>query len=1016
MRLPAFALKNYQFILILIFMLSYVGYYSLKTMPRSEDPNPNFPNYTVVVVYPGAGPEDVEELVVDPIEEKIDQLDDILKINTVIEEGIAVIQIEAEFGIDIDDKYDEIIREVKAVEPDLPDEIFSLEIRKFEPNITVKIQQLAISAPNRSFKELEDIGERLEKRLEKLPEVNDVELHAFPEEEIKIKVDFNRMAEHNVGMNQLIQTLRFQNLNIPAGDLGAGMQSFSVKSSGSYQNLEQIRQAVVNTSSNEIVRVKDLANVSFGYKEEQWKGRYKGERAIFASITQKNGKNLVSLGKKINEQVAQFQEEIPSDYKISTVFEQAPAVSNRISSFFSSLLQGILLVGIIILVFLGIRSSIIIVTVIPMTVLIGIGILDFAGYGLQQISIAALVIALGLLVDNGIVVVENIRRYVKMGHPLKKAAIEGTGEVGLAIISSTATTLFAFLPLVFLNSGSGEFLRSLPLTIIFVLVVSLLLALSFTPLLSGKLLRQSSPDKTGPVDRFMTRIIDKLYEPSLKFSLKRGWLVVSLGFLSLIASSMLFPSIGVTFFPTADKPLILIEIDAPTGSSLQRTEKAVNYTESVLDKYDFIADYASNIGHGNPTIYYNRVGENFKKNHAQVIVNFKEWNPANFYQTLDKLRYDLTLYADARITFQELQNGPPVEAPIEIRLIGDNLEDMTEASKQVEALMDKTEGIINIYNPLSVNKTDLKVKVNRDKASMYGITLAEVDQVIRAGVDGVLVDELTFDQDDYDLVVEAAYSKDRLRELSTLRFTSATNNQVPLSQIADLQFQSAISEIRHFDTDRSTSVTASAIDPNLVIAKTEEMIEALATIDFKDGIEYEIGGEYEGQQESFGDLGLLLVLALLGIFAILVLQFRSFVQPLIVFAAIPLAITGSFIALFLTGWSFSFFAFVGFISLVGIVVNNSIILVDYTNQLILSGKEKNEAILEAAKTRFTPIVLTTITTILGLVPLTFQATNLWSPLGWTIIGGMVSSTLLTLLIVPVLYKWLTRKNKEVATA
>ncbi|MEQ8882655.1 MAG: efflux RND transporter permease subunit [Cyclobacteriaceae bacterium] len=715
------------------------------------------------------------------------------------------------------------------------------------------------------------------------------------------------------------------------------------------------------------------------------------------------------MGESINEEVLKFKNELAEDYTLTTVFEQGPAVAYRISNFFWSLIQGVILVGAITLIFLGFRSSLIIMTVIPLSILIGIGILDMADYALQQISIAALVIALGLLVDNGIVVVENIQRFVKQGLPIKEAAIKGTSEVGYAIISSTATTLFAFLPLVFFNSGPGIFLRSLPLTVIFVLLVSLILAMTLTPMLAGRFLKPSNKTKLNFTDKRIGGFINRVYDPLLRFSLKRGWLIVAIGLLLLIGSVSLFPKIGVTFFPTADKPLLLIEVDAPRGSSIERTDKAVRFVESVLDTMTHVTSYASNTGHGNPTIYYNRVGENFKKHHGQLLVNFENWEPATFYQTLDNLRFSFSQYADARITFQELKNGPPVESAIEVRLIGDDLEELRETSYKVESIIANTEGTIDITNPLGANKTDLKIAINRGKASMMGISLADIDQVIRAGVDGLIIDEVSFDQEEYNLVLQANFSKENIPQLSKLYFSNNQGVQVPLSHVASLNFLPAIAEIRHYDTERSSSVSASLVNLDQAIPITELMMKELEKLEIPEGVTYEIGGEYEHHQESFGDLGLLLILAMLGIFAILVLQFRSWLQPLIVFAAIPMAITGSFVALFLTGWTFSFFAFVGFISLVGIVVNNSVILVDYTNQLMCNGMEKHEAIIDAAKTRFTPIMLTTITTILGLMPLTFQATNLWSPLGWTIIGGMISSTLLTLLIVPVLYNWFTKK-------
>ncbi len=1010
MKLPELSIKNYQFVLILIVMATFIGISSIMQMPRSEDPNPKFPFYTIVAVYPGTSPEDMEELIVNPLEDELDKLDDIDHIITVIEEGLTIIQVEATFGIDVDDKYDEIIREVKAIEPTLPDEMYDLQIRKFEPNKSVSIHQLALLSTERTFREMKDEAEAIQDEIEKLSGVNEVSILALPEEELEVRVDLDRMAAYFISMDQLQQVLVSQNVNIPGGTIKSDQNSFSVLASGSYSSLSDIEELVVAASDDHLVKLKDIATVNFAYKEDNWIGRYNGERAIFLTITQSDGNNIVQTGESINLTLDELRQQMPEDYELVSVFEQAPAVSNRISDFSNNLIQGVLLVGLIILLLLGWRPSVIIMMVIPLSIIIGIGLLDINGYALQQISIAALVIALGLLVDNGIVVVENIQRLIREGMSIKEAAVKGTSEVGFAIISSTATTLFAFLPLVFLNSGPGEFLRSLPLTVIFVLLISLVLAMTFTPLVAGRMLKKPKNEKPILVQGWISKLIERVYLPTLKFALKRGAVVLVGGVLLLFGSLSLFPSIGVSFFPTADKPLLLVEVETPRGSSLDRTDKAVRYAEGILDTMAFVSSYTSNVGHGNPTIYYNRVGENYKKYHGQLLINFEAWEPQTFYQSLEKLRLSFNEYPDARITFQELKNGPPVEAPIEIRLLSDDLGSMQLVSSEVELAITKTEGVIDVFNPLSNQKTDLKVAVDIDKAGMMAVPVIGMDQVIRAGVTGLLVDDLTLQQEEYDLVVKANLEEDRITELSRLQFASRTGQLVPFNHLAQLKFQSAIPEIRHYDTERSTSITASVLNLDQAVAVTENIIAKLDKIEWPEGVTYQVGGEYESQQESFGDLGLLLVLAMLGIFAILVLQFRSFAQPLIVFVSIPLAISGSFIALFLTGWSFSFFAFVGFISLVGIVVNNSIILVDYTNRLMESGMSKTEAIIQSSKTRFTPILLTTMTTILGLVPLTFQATNLWSPLGWTIIGGMISSTLLTLLLVPVLYQWFTRER------
>ncbi len=395
------------------------------------------------------------------------------------------------------------------------------------------------------------------------------------------------------------------------------------------------------------------------------------------------------------------------------------------------------------------------------------------------------------------------------------------------------------------------------------------------------------------------------------------------------------------------------------------------------------------------------------------MVNFKAWNPEKFYTTLHELKKKFKTFNDGKIYFRELKNGAPFEAPVEILLLGDDLEVLRDIAFDVERMIQNTPGTEDIDNPLALKKTDIKVEVNRDKAAIYGLSVIDIDQAIKASLDGLTIDKINVEAEDetYPLRLRVPFNNEAtVNDFDKVYITNNKGLQVPLSQVAELEFKGEYAKINHFNLTRSIGVTANVLDPDKTSEVTANILPQLEEYDWPDGYSYYVGGEYETQTESFGDLGTLLIITMLGIFAVLVLQFRSFKQPLIIFSAIPLAITGSFIALFLTGWSFSFFAFVGFISLIGIVVNNSIILVDYTNQLIAEGKAKLEAIKIAAERRFIPIVLTTATTILGLVPLTFSASNLWSPLGWTLIGGLISSMLLTLLIVPVLYNWFTKKK------
>ncbi len=1010
MKLPKIAIQNYQFVIILVLLAAFIGIRAYLGMPRSEDPNPEFPYYTIIAVYPGTSPEDIEELVVDPIEEAIDEVDDIKRVESKIEDGLAIISIEAFFGVDADEKYDDLQSSMNNIRDELPADLYSLEIQQFNPTKTVSIQQLALVSDNLPYYMLYDYAEELKKRLKTLQSLYELNIEASPEERVIVSLDFQRMAQQKIPLQSIMGILKGNNGNIPGGDINSGNKSFNIKSSGGYNSLEEIGQTVLNASDGKIVYLKDIAKINFGYEDIRWIARYMGEKSIFITISQKEGENIVEVSKQIHGIVEDFKSSLPNTIQLVTSFEQATAVKERISGFFLNLIQGVLLVGAVILLFLGLRPSLILMTVIPLSVLMAIGALDFSGFALQQISIAALVIALGLLVDNGIVVIENIIRYQRLGYSLKKAAYKGTSEVGYAIISSTATTLLAFLPLLMMESGSGEFLRSLPVTVIFVLVFSLILALTFTPILAGKFMKTSKHEKKSLMDRVLQSIIQKYYRPALNFSLRKPWLVLAVSTIIFVGSLGLFPFIGVSFFPTADKPMLLIEINTPNGTNIHGTEKAVRFVESVLDTTAYVKDYTSNVGHGNPTIYYNRVGENYKKNHGQVLVNFSGWQPEVFYKTLTDFRARFSEYPGAKISFRELKNGPPFEAPIEIKLIGNDLDTLSALASVVEEIIENTPGVEHVENPLAISKTDLKIAINRDKAGLLGLPISDLDISVRASLAGLIIDQLSLDDGEkYPLVVRMSFANaPSIGDFNKVYFTSRSGAQVPLRQVADIHYEGAVNQILHFNNERSTSVTADVLSPDQTTAITESIISQLEKLSLPDGYQYYVAGEYETQQESFGDLGTLLIVAMIGIFAVLVLQFKSIKQPLIIFSAIPLALAGSFVALFITGWSFSFFAFVGFISLVGIVVNNSIILVDYTNQLMNKGMSLVKAIKIATETRFIPILLTTVTTILGLVPLTASTSGLWSPLGWTIIGGMVSSTFLTLLIVPILYKWLTR--------
>ena len=665
---------------------------------------------------------------------------------------------------------------------------------------------------------------------------------------------------------------------------------------------------MISASQYGVITLSDLADVSLDYEDELWVATHNKKRCGLISMKLTPGYNILHVNKELMAVVSQFKSELPPNVQLSVAFEQASGVSKRINTFFINLLQGVLLVGTIILLFLGWRSAVLIVTVIPICIVLALAVLNSAGYGLQQISIASLVLALGLLVDNGIVVIENIKRHISNGSDRLTASIEATSEVGMAIVSSTVTTLLSFFPLTQLGEGAGLFLISLPLTVIFTLVISLILALGFSPLMSRWIL-PAYTEKKSYAEQLFEFMGDKIYRPILDFSLRYGWFIVAVAVVLLIWSVSLFPKIGVSFFPTADKPILLVDIETPKGSSIQFTAKAVKYVEFLLDDIDYVKDYTSNVGNGHPQIYYNRFGGNFEKEKGQILANLDQWEAETFYNTIARLRKEFRAYPGARITVEELKNGAPVAAPIEIRVKGEDLDRVKFMADRVEEILASTDDVINITNPLSRPKTYVQFLLDKERAGLLGVSHLDFDQTVRASFNGFIIDQVTLDDDEeYNVVVRMPFDESpSIEDYKKIYLTSRSGVQLPLTHVSDISLEVGAGAFSHINQKRYVAVTASVTNLDNTIAKTLEVVERIDSLQWNKDVSYEVGGEYEEQQSTFGSLGIILFLSAIAIFAVLVLQFRSVLQPLIVFAAIPLAVCGSFIALYLSGWPFFLF-------------------------------------------------------------------------------------------------------------
>jgi len=726
MRIPRLAIENHQFTIIILITLVALGVLAFFTMPRSEDPDVAKPGASVLVVYPGATPLDLEQLVVEPVETAMNALDDLKKISAHSGDGWAVIYIEFIAGSDPDDKYADVVQKLNSIREQIPKELLSLRTQKWEVS-DVNALQLALVSDTAPYQELEQEAERLIKRLEKIPGVLKAESWAFPDQEIQVALNLEKMAQRRLSVMQVLQAIESANLNIPGGHLDLGGRRFSVLTSGTFQSLEDIRNTIIYSDGQKLIYLKDIAAVESGYEDLTYSARMNQQPAVWVTLTQKQETNIFEVMADVKSELNDFVKGIPAHIQLQTVFDQSESVAYRLNGFFMNLLQGILLVGLVMFLAMNARAAFIVMLAIPVSILIGIGFVDLSGYGIQQMTIAGLVIVLGILVDNAIVVIENISRYVRKGFSLWEAAITGTNEIAWPIVSATVTTVLSFVPLMMIGDVTGDFIRSMPVTVIYSLSASLLVALTLTPFLATRLLKKDEPTRLRMIPKFINQVIEGPYRRTLEFALTHRRLILLITIFVFLGSLGLFRWVGVSFFPKAEKPQFLINIEAPQGTSLSGTDQIARDVEKILAKHSEIQHVALNVGQGNPRIYYNVISTNQMSNRAQLFIQLKSRDLVVLDQLIGTLRHEFAKYPGAKIQIKELEQGPPVEAPVAIRLLGDNLSLLRTIAGDVEKIIRETPGTVNIDNPLSTTKTDLQVKINREKAGLLGVPLSVID-------------------------------------------------------------------------------------------------------------------------------------------------------------------------------------------------------------------------------------------------------------------------------------------------
>jgi multidrug efflux pump subunit AcrB len=1005
MKLLEYAVKFPQMTMLFAVMLVVIGVSTIINMPRSEDPELSAPDFPIVIVYPGTSPKDMEELVINPIEQKVSSLENIKHIRTSIRDGLGVVDVVYQHGVNVDEKYQEVIREVNNMRSELPQDIYNIDIQKWLPS-NVNIIQAALLSENASYDKLKEYSENLKDELEKLPMLKNVKIHGLPERKVRIELKIDKMSQMHIPVNAVLGSIQSESVNIPGGSVDAGTTSYNIQTNSGYKNIDEVKNTIVYSSNDRNILLRDIANVYFDFEKPSYITRLNTHRCVFVVAALKPNENITAAQKIYLPVLEKFKATLPSNIDLVQNFDQADNVNNRLSGLGTDFLIAIALVSITLLP-LGYRAAIIVMISIPLSLSIGITLINLLGINLNQLSIVGFVVALGLLVDDSIVVVENIERWLREGHKRMDAVINAAKQIALAVLGCTMTLIIAFFPLVLLPGASGDFIRSLPAAVITSVLASMVVSLTIIPFLSSILLKEETHPEGNIFLRALKKAISGSYSVVLNKALKRPVLTTLIAGTIFILSLMLFPVIGFSLFPPSEKPQFLIDITTPPQSNLDYTNYIARQIESELKKYSDIKYFSSNIGRGNPQIYYNVLQRNEQSNFAQLFVQLDEHTKrSRKAEIIDELRKKWTPFTGAKIEVKNFEQGPPVIAPVEVRMYGDYLDSLRMLAFKVEDMLKNTEGTIYIENPLKTLKSDIQVDINKDKAGILSVSTADVNKNVRLAVTGFNLGKLTDDEgNNFDILVTK--EKDDIQSLDAFKNLYVNNYRgtaIPVSQLSTLKLKSSPVIINHRDKIRIVSVSSFVKEGYLNDNVLNAVQEKMDKLNLPPGYTYEMGGEIEQRQESFGGISNVIIATIFLFIAVLLLEFKTFKSTLIVLSVIPLGIVGAVLAMLLTGNSLSFVAVIGLIALAGIEVKNTILLVDFTNQLREEGRTLDEAIREAGELRFLPIILTSLTAIGGLLPIALSDNPLISPLAIVIIGGLISSTILSRLVTPVVYK------------
>ena len=1075
-------------ITIFVFMLCLVlaGMGAYRALPREASPDITIPYVMITTPYVGVSPSDIETLVTNPLEEELEKLKDVEQIRSTSSEGVSLITIEFKAGVDMSTALSNVRERVDLARPELPNDaedpiITEISFSEF-PILTIAL------SGDVSLLQLKRIAEQLEDDIERIRGVLDVRVVGGLEREIRIEADPELLDFYNVSFDELATAVQVENLNIPGGTIDVGDLTYLVRVPGEFERIRDIENIVVRHDEGHVIYVRDVAEVVDGFEDQSTYSRLGGQSAVSIVVTRRAGENIIRITDELKALVDDYRAEYGATITFAVLNDVSNEIRTQLEELENNILTGLLLVLGVLLFFLsgwkralamiggatvfviaatlllrlaglavspwvfvviaiyagflfdrsgGLRTALFVGMAIPFSMLISFAVLAAIGVTLNIVVLFSLVLALGMLVDNAIVIVENIYRHMTMGKTRRQASMDGVAEVAWPVIASTATTVGAFIPMMFWPGIMGEFMGFLPLTVIIVLSASLFVALVINPVLCATFMRvdpeavartRESNSEHSELDALPDNFVYRAYRSTLELVARSKVTIfgtVTLAFAALIGTFMLFGaySAGVEFFPETTPERIIVDISLPDGSNVDASDRVVSRVEAFLAGNDMIETLVANIGSGNGGDMMGSGGSGGTAHQSEITIEFVDRTLQR--QTPDAFITELRVFLDTLVgvetEIRREQAGPPTGAPINLELIGADYAVLQDIARRAEEILSDVPGIVDLSSDLESGRQELAIRVDREQAGLLGISTRTIANTVRSAINGVEASVFREDNEEYDIVVRLAERyRSSLEDVERLWIKTPDGDRVQLREVAELGVQDGYGAIRHLDSSRVVTLSgdvAEGRNQNEVLARAQ--IAIAEHLELPAGYVADWTGQYKDQMEAESFLGGALLAALFIIVLILITQFNSLVQSFIIMFSVVLSLIGVLLILLVRGLPFSvIMTGVGVISLAGVVVNNAIVLIDYINQLRERGLAAKEAVVTACLVRFRPVLLTAITTALSLLPTVLgvsldakrfrlvtggTSVEFWGPMANAVVGGLVVATILTLVVVPGMY-------------